>query len=295
MALATIGKTPDRLWLCMTDSKRTRILSRALAKGLDMTVYLGPTMDQEGPVALVLADDAHAARIAEAKTNAAPVQRSILVTAGGRVSQRADLYLAQDTDAGSLVSAVAGLRAFREQELALARARDASIGAIQSLADAEFRVTTLDQARDLAVFLARIAPKPCATAVGIYVLLATAIEHGNLEFTAEEKAQSLAEGKWDAKLGKRLNDPRFADRQVKLRFQRGQRLLTLLIQDDGEGIDAETAEMADPTRGGFRGRAIRLAKSLGFGSVSYLGIGNTVEASMTLAEQSAAAAVAAGR
>ena len=158
------------------------------------------------------------------------------------------------------------------------------MGAITALTDGEFRVTTLQEAQDLSVFLARVAPKPCSTAVGIYCLLATAIEHGNLEFTAEEKAQSLAEGKWGSKLNKRMSDPRFAGRQVKLRMQRGQRLLSLIIQDDGEGIDAETAEMANPTRGGFRGRIIKLAKSLGFGSVNYLGIGNTVEASMTIAE-----------
>ncbi|MBR9826440.1 MAG: hypothetical protein GYB36_11660 [Alphaproteobacteria bacterium] len=294
MSITPIGKTPDRLWLCMADSNRTRILSRALAKGLDMTVYLGPTMDQEGPVAIIVADDAHAKRIAEAKTNAAPAQRSILVTAGGRVSQKADLYISADVDAGGLVSAISGLRAFREQELVFAKAVDASIGAVTSLSDAEFRVRTLEDARDLAVFLARIAPKPCATAVGIYVLLASAIEHGNLEFTVEEKAQALAEGKWDAKLNKRLSDARYADRSVKIRFQRGQRLMSFLIQDDGEGIDAETAEMANPTRTGFRGRAIKLAKSLGFGTVNYLGVGNTVEASMTVGDVTPRQSVAVG-
>ena len=83
MAVAPIGKVPERLWLCTADSNRTRILSRALAKGLDMTVYMGPTMDQDGPVAIIVADDAHSAYIAQAKSNAAPGQRSILVTADG--------------------------------------------------------------------------------------------------------------------------------------------------------------------------------------------------------------------
>ena len=86
MAIAQTGKIPDRLWLCMSDSNRTRVLSRALAKGLGMTVYLGPTMDEEGPVALVVADDAHAARIADARKNAAPKQRSLLVTGNARRS-----------------------------------------------------------------------------------------------------------------------------------------------------------------------------------------------------------------
>ena len=277
-----VGKPAERLWLSMADSPRTRVLSKALAKGLDMTVYLGPTMDPAGPVALIVADDAHANRINEAKTNAAPGQRSILVTQGGRPGARADLYVAHDTDAGSLVNAVSGLSAYRSQELVLNKSGGAEQGAVLALSEGEFRIRTLSEAQHVAVFLARSAPKPVATAVGIYVLLSSAIEHGNLEFSAEEKAQGLAEGKWEAKLAKRLREPAFAERVVKLRYQRGRRLMSLLIQDDGEGIDAETAEMANPARAGHRGRGIKLAKGLGFANVSYLGIGNTVEASMVL-------------
>lgn len=81
MASADTG-IADRIWLCMTDSNRTRVVSRALAKGFDMTVYMGTTMDNEAPVAFVVADDAHAARIAEARGNAAPGQISLLVTGG---------------------------------------------------------------------------------------------------------------------------------------------------------------------------------------------------------------------
>jgi hypothetical protein len=255
MAIAQSGNTPDRLWLCMADSNRTRVLSRALAKGLGMTVYLGPTMDQEGPVAMIVADDAHAARIAEARTNAAPRQRSLLVTAGTRRSG-ADIFLDHDADAGTVANAIDCLRAFRAHELAIPD--------------------------DAAILLGRATPRPCATAVGLYVLLANAIEHGNLGFDATEKAKGLAEGNWDRKLAKRMSEPEFENRRVSLRFQRGGRILSFIIQDDGEGIDAETAEMADPSRAGYRGKGIKLAKSMGFGQVTYLGVGNTVEAAILL-------------
>ena len=293
MAVAPIGKVPERLWLCTADSNRTRILSRALAKGLDMTVYMGPTMDQDGPVAIIVADDAHGAYIAQARKNAAPGQRSILVTAGGKQLARADIYLPADIDAGSLANAIAGLSAFRDNQLALSRAKIEGAGAARVLGDAEFQLRTLDDARDLAVFLARVAPKPCQTAVGLYCIFAAAIEHGNLEFTAEEKAQGLAEGKWSQKLAKRMAESLYEDRIVKVRYQRGRRLMSLLIQDDGEGIDAETAEMANPTRGGFRGKLIKLTKALGFGNVNYVGVGNTVEATMVLPEASGSAGQAA--
>lgn len=281
MATAQTGKIPDRLWLCMSDSNRTRVLSRALAKGLGMTVYLGPTMDEEGPVALVVADDAHAARIADARKNAAPKQRSLLVTGNARRSG-ADIFLDHDADAGTLANAIDGLRAYRAQELAIPADSEIGLGATQSLEAGEFSIQTREQANDVAILLGRATPRPCATAVGLYVLLANAIEHGNLGFDPSDKAKGLAEGNWERKLSKRMTESLYEDRRVKLRFQRGGRILSFIIQDDGEGIDAETAEMADPSRAGYRGKGIKLAKSMGFGQVNYLGVGNTVEAAVLL-------------
>jgi hypothetical protein len=281
MATAQTGKIPDRLWLCMSDSNRTRVLSRALAKGLGMTVYLGPTMDEEGPVALVVADDAHAARIADARKNAAPKQRSLLVTGNARRSG-ADIFLDHDADAGTLANAIDGLRAYRAQELAIPADSEIGLGATQSLEAGEFSIQTREQASDVAILLGRATPRPCATAVGLYVLLANAIEHGNLGFDPSDKAKGLAEGNWERKLSKRMTESLYEDRRVKLRFQRGGRILSFIIQDDGEGIDAETAEMADPSRAGYRGKGIKLAKSMGFGQVNYLGVGNTVEAAVLL-------------
>ncbi|WP_297732668.1 ATP-binding protein [uncultured Maricaulis sp.] len=268
----------------MSDSNRTRVLSRALAKGLGMTVYMGPTMDEEGPVALIVADDAHAARIADARKNAAPKQRSLLVTGNARRSG-ADIFLDHDADAGTVANAIDGLRAYRAHELAIPADAEIGLGATQSLEAGEFSIQTREQASDVAILLGRATPRPCATAVGLYVLLANAIEHGNLGFDATEKAKGLAEGNWERKLAKRMTESEYEDRRVHLRFQRGGRILSFIIQDDGEGIDAETAEMADPSRAGYRGKGIKLAKSMGFGQVNYLGIGNTVEATVLLPQR----------
>ena len=55
--------------------------------------------------------------------------------------------------------------------------------------------------------------------------------------------------------------------------------------------------MANPSRAGYRGKGIKLAKSMGFTQVNYLGVGNTVEASIILPQietQERPARVAAG-
>ncbi len=280
MAIADTG-TPDRIWLCMADSNRTRVVSRALAKGLGMTVYMGPTMDEEGPVALVVADDAHAARIAEAQGNAAPGQVSLLVTAAARRSG-ADVFLDHDTDAGTLTNAIEGLRAWRAYSLAVPHGGDIGHGAMAAFAGGEFSVQTLEQARDVAMFIGHACPDPRRAAVGLYVLIANGIEHGNLEFDATEKAKGLADGSWARKLKARMAEPAFAGRRVRVGVHRGMRTIRVLVQDDGQGIDAETAEMANPARAGYRGKTARLARSMGFSQVNWLGTGNTVEASIVL-------------
>ena len=283
MASATTDQTPERLWLCMTDSNRTRVVSRALAKGLGMTVYMGPTMDDEGPVALVVADDAHVKRIAEARTNAAENQKSLFVTGNAKRSG-ADIYLDHDCDAGTLCNAIEGLRALRDYELGNPEESDAGAKALRCMHDGEFLVRTLEEARDLAMMVGRSCPRPEPVSVGLYVLLANAIEHGNLGFDATEKAKGLADGNWKRKLARRLEEPAYRDRRVRLSVHRGPRALSLIVQDDGEGIDAETAEMANPSAAGYRGKGIKLARSMGFTQLSYMGVGNTVEATIILTQ-----------
>jgi len=295
MTQAPASPNLERVWLSMSDSNRTRLLSRALAKGLGMVVYMGPTLDQEGPISLLVCDDAHTARIAAAKTNAAPFQKTLLVTAGAKRIAGVDIYLQADTDAGTIANAMEGLRNYRNLEVNLGSNAEQDIGAIATLRSGEFSVQTLDEAREVALFIARGCPASCQISVGIFTLLANAIEHGNLEFSSNDKAKGLAEGKWRHTLIKKLAEREFSRRRVRIQYQRGGRLISLIIHDDGPGIDAETAEMADPTRASYRGKGIKAARSLGFSQISYLGAGNIVEASILLpqpAKQAAKVAVA---
>lgn len=280
MSASMSNKTPDRLWLCMADSPRTRTLSRALAKGMDVTVYLGPTVDPDGPIALIIVDDTNIGCLETARANAAPHQKSILVTVSTKRIVAADIFLAQDCDAGTLANVIEGLFAYRASQMS----QPASLAnpVTTTLKTATFRLRTLKEAAQTALFLGAMAPRVCETTVGLYVLMANAIEHGSLDFSTEDKAQGLANGNWDRKLAQRLADPNYHARRVNVDFQRGERLISLLIQDDGDGIDAETAELANPLRVGHRGRGIKLAKSMGFADLTWLGIGNTLSASIIL-------------
>jgi hypothetical protein len=286
MANLNSDQPDDRIWLAMADSNRTRILSRALAKGMGATVYLGPTMDREGPIALIVADDKHAARIAEARTNAAPAQKSILVTAGTKHTVASDIYLAHDIDAGTLANAIQGLRTVRNYEHARGRGPDLGGVLLGCMTEGAFTLRTRDEAREAAIYLAHGLPRATQLAVGIYVFLSSAIEHGNLEFDAQQKAQGLADGKWEKLIRQRASEPDYAGRRLRVKVQRGGRIFSIIVQDDGPGIDVETAELANPTRTGWRGRLIKLARSLGFNQIGYLGVGNTMEASVLLPAES---------
>ena len=268
----------ERLWLCMADSPRTRTLSRALAEGMGVTVYLGPTVDPDGPIAVMVVDDANIKHLATARANAAPNQKSIMVTASGKRTVPADIHLAHDCDAGTLANVIEGLFAFRAFQLSPAYPHANAVST--TLDAAAFSLKTLEEAAKVAIFLGNLAPNVCETTVGLYVLLANAIEHGNLDFSVEDKATGLANGSWDRKLAQRMAEPAYLARRVSVDFQRGERLISLLIQDDGDGIDAETAELSNPLRTGHRGRGIKLAKSLGFAELTWLGIGNTLAASI---------------
>ncbi|WP_339743197.1 hypothetical protein [uncultured Maricaulis sp.] len=280
MSASMSNKTPDRLWLCMADSPRTRTLSRALAKGMDVTVYLGSTVDPDGPIALIIVDDANLTCLETARANAAPHQKSILVTVSPKRIVAADIFLTQDCDAGTLANVIEGLFAYRASQISPAASQTNPV--MTTLDTASFRLRTLEEAVQAALFLGAMAPRVCETTVGLYVLMANGIEHGNLDFSTEDKAQGLASGNWARKLAQRMAEPEYHARRVNVDFQRGERLISLLIQDDGDGIDAETAELANPLRVGHRGRGIKLAKSMGFAELTWLGIGNTLAASILL-------------
>ncbi|WP_417498270.1 hypothetical protein [Maricaulis sp.] len=287
MSATDISSTPRRLWLCMADSPRMRNLSRALAEGMGVTVYLGPNIVPDGPIAVMLADDANAGRVQTARQHAAPRQKVVLVTDSAKPTVAADLRLPRDIDAGSLGTVIEGLFAVRDYEMSPGSALEPAT----TLQNATFSVQTLAQARQLAGFLGTAMPRACEMAVGLYVMLANAIELGNLGFSVAEKAQGLSTGTWERKLAKRLSEPTYASRRAQVEFQRGERLISILIQDDGDGITTGPEGQGNTLRSDYRARSTQLLKALGFAELAWLGGGSTLAASIVLAPVSRPAMV----
>jgi signal transduction histidine kinase len=147
--------------------------------------------------------------------------------------------------------------------------------AARSATQARFCARTLDEAEGLATLLAMFCPEPERRIGGFLELLINAIEHGNLEISGPQKRALLAEGNWHAELLRRLDLPQYAQRTVRVTFDRGEHGITFSIEDDGAGFDAK-AVLAGELAGNDtqHGRGIALARLMSFDELVYEGRGN---------------------
>ena len=157
--------------------------------------------------------------------------------------------------------------------------RQSAVGTINH---GQFVLSSLDEARNLATMLALACPNSDLVAIGLQELLINAVEHGNLEITAQEKQDLLLDGKWRDEVERRLNSEEYAGRVVLVNFQRGERMISITIQDDGDGFEYDNYAASDMPSEGYRGRGIAMARDLSFSSLTYLGRGNLVEATILL-------------
>ncbi len=272
----------DRIWLALGPGPLTRALTEALELEAGDRLAIGPDMPVVGEIGIVVADQAHAHAIALARARASDAFQSVLLSSRPDEAEPADYVLTPDVDPATLVAIVRIARDFQE-EVATLRAdvasRRSAVGMIMS---GQFEFRTLDEARNLATMLALACPNSDLVAVGLQELLVNAVEHGNLEIGAQEKQALLLSGQWRAEIEKRLQDPRYSGRRVIVDFKRGRRMISLTVQDDGAGFDHAALDQEDGTGTGYRGRGIALARSLSFASVTYLGSGNLVEATLLL-------------
>lgn len=163
--------------------------------------------------------------------------------------------------------AIAAIRAFLSSHTA-------SIGRMTA---ATFEIADFAQAERLATMLAMHYPDPERAALGIWELLANAIEHGSLGIGCAEKADLLRRGDYEAELRRRLADPARARQRVRVAFRRGKRALTLTITDEGAGFDHRHFLALDGDAAP-NGRGIRIARDISFDGLAYAGRGNRVTA-----------------
>lgn len=155
--------------------------------------------------------------------------------------------------------------------------------ALKLMSSAEFTLRTLGEARLLTNALSQLFPDPKKVSTGLLELLVNAVEHGNLDISYEEKTHLLMSRQWHEEIEKRLRDPRYKDRQVRVSFRREASRIVLKICDDGAGFDWQPYLEIQPERVfHLHGRGIAMARRISFDTLDYQGCGNCVETTVQL-------------
>jgi CheY-like chemotaxis protein len=142
---------------------------------------------------------------------------------------------------------------------------------------AQFSFSTIQEAQNLAYFLASCYPEPDMAVLGLTELLFNAIEHGNLGYTYEDKKQHLLAGTWPQAIEDRLNDATYRSKRASLHYVAGPEAIEITIIDQGNGFDWQHYLEGSPSRlTDPNGRGILTAKNISFTSVTYHGSGNQV-------------------
>lgn len=190
-------------------------------------------------------------------------------------------YLTKPYRRDALLAIVHAALADAEARDALRRQLHQHVHSLQFLNQASFSIRTVEEAGQLASFIAQACPNPETAVMGISELLINGVEHGNLELTYAEKSQLKLEDRWDSEVLRRSQLPENHDKRVILDFSREGDTLHLRITDQGQGFDWQKFLEIDPERAfDPNGRGIALARMLSFSSIRYEGLGNIAVATI---------------
>lgn len=144
---------------------------------------------------------------------------------------------------------------------------------------ASFTIQKLNEAEDLACFLAACFPSPETALPGLANLLTNAVEHGNLDIGYHEKSNLLEQGTWRQEVEERQSKPEYRDKTVRVEFVRNDEEMRVTIADDGNGFDWQKYLEIDPARAlDNNGRGIAQANQISFDDLIYNSSGNEVTA-----------------
>ncbi len=146
-----------------------------------------------------------------------------------------------------------------------------------------FEVSTLDDIRYLATFLANFYPQSERVVHGLSELLLNAVEHGNLGISYAEKSQLMLKNSWLAEVQRRLSLPENKNKKVLVHYKRHPEKITLQIKDEGNGFDwPNYMEIQSDRVTHNHGRGIALAKMMSFDDIQYRGNGNELVCTVLL-------------
>lgn len=153
--------------------------------------------------------------------------------------------------------------------------------AIGRLVRGTFEICTFAEAERLSTMLASHCPDPELASIGIWELLSNAIEHGSLEIDFDTKSRHLLAGTFEEELASRALDPVLAARVVRIDFSQSHRQIRIRIEDEGPGFAYDRVLALGPTLTAPNGRGIAMARHITFSSLTYMGRGNIVVATIS--------------
>jgi len=190
-------------------------------------------------------------------------------------------YLTKPYRRDDLLAIVHAALADAEARDTLRQQLNQHIDSLHFLDAGEFSIRTVDEAGQLATFIAHACPAPGTAVIGISELLINAIEHGNLGLSYAEKSILKREETWRSEIDRRSSLPENAAKEVRLSFRRLPDQIVLRVADQGNGFNWQQFLEIDPERAfDPNGRGIALARMLSFTSICYEGCGNVAVATI---------------
>lgn len=193
------------------------------------------------------------------------------------LSAGAYYYLTKPFPPHTLLAIVRSAVKDRHEYLQLRESLSQTRSILKHIDHASFWFCTMNEARDLAVLAANVAPNPERVVLGLTELMLNAIEHGNLAISYAEKTELIANEGLEAEVARRLNLPEYAGRRARLKIEHCGDTLNFLIEDEGRGFDWLPFIDMSPTRAfDTHGRGIAMSRLISFDHVEYRGRGNEV-------------------
>lgn len=195
-------------------------------------------------------------------------------------------YLSKPVEEEVLQSVLnAAIREFKQQQV-LSEELKKHRASFNRITTAKFSYSTLDDAENLAAFIAHCFPEPDRVLSGLGELLINAHEHGNLGIGYDRKTELLTDGIWRNEIERREKLEENSEKTVEVIITRKKDGIYVVITDEGEGFDWKRYISIDPSRAADNhGRGIAQASTLSFDKLTYNAKGNQTIAFVGHAKQ----------
>ena len=184
-------------------------------------------------------------------------------------------YLTKPVDDNILRSILIGAAREAKQNKTIGEEMNRYRAGFNLIHTCKFEFRTLDEAEQLAAFVARCFPDPERALPGILHLLVNAVEHGILQIGYEKKSELLENQIWRAEIERRQTMDHYKTRKANAVITRKEEGIYIVVTDEGEGFVWQSYMSIDPARAGDNhGRGIAQARASSFDKLTFNEKGN---------------------